>query len=205
MADNSRPNGALSIPTKFYLPIAGSMDSPQIIYSQRKRNEKWNSSSLGMRTFTDSKSCHCAERTLASGKQVDNGDKKNTGRGYPEQNDEDLVKEDNKRLQEVRAAFDEIAQKNLEIDARWISGLWALEVSQRSSDAEWERDQMACENRFDCCARNCGCYIQTRRSCDGQVQELFPDMKTHYTDNYGCCMRWRNNYQSEKEDQSCHG
>lgn len=120
--------------------------------------------------------------------------------GTLSKDDEALVKKDNRRLQEVRVAFDEIARKNLEIDAQWISGSWTLEVSERSREAEWERDQTFCKNGFGCCARDCGCCTRPRKSCDGQLQELFPDTKTHCTDNCGCCMRWRNAYQSEKED-----
>lgn len=114
--------------------------------------------------------------------------------------DKALVKKDNRRLQEVRVAFDEIAKENLEIDAQWVAGSWTLEVSEKSPLAEWGRGQTSCKNGFGCCARDCGCCTRPRRSCDGQIQELFPDMKTHCTDNCGCCMRWRNAYQSEKKD-----
>lgn len=114
--------------------------------------------------------------------------------------DETLVRQDNRRLQEVRTAFDHIARKKLEIDAQWVSDSWTLEVLERPQEAKWERDQAACKSGFGCCARDCGCCTRPRRSCDGQLQDLFPDMKTHCTSNCGCCMRWRNSYRSEKED-----
>lgn len=85
-------------------------------------------------------------------------------------------------------------QRFSDLHLQWVEGCWTLEKKEVPSQQKFHKGSLSCLLSLGCCARDCGCCLQPRRTLNGKQNTISPNMQAHCTIQCGCCIRWRGHH-----------